>query len=52
MLCVLSPHLARRVGRSLRWCGCRREKYWEYEYEEVVSPNLYNFDLWVSQEAV
>lgn len=24
-----------------------REKYWEYEYEEVVSPNLFNFDLWV-----
>lgn len=23
-----------------------REKYWEYEYEEVVSPNIYNFDLW------
>ncbi len=23
-----------------------REKYWEYEYEEVVSPNMYNFDLW------
>lgn len=23
-----------------------REKYWEYEYEEVVTPNLYNFELW------
>eukprot|EP00879_Flechtneria_rotunda_P033620 GHRR01037254.1.p1 GENE.GHRR01037254.1~~GHRR01037254.1.p1 ORF type:complete len:384 (+),score=98.90 GHRR01037254.1:378-1529(+) len=23
-----------------------REKYWEYEYEEVVSPNIYNFSLW------
>ena len=23
-----------------------REKYWEYEYEEVVTPNIYNFDLW------
>ena len=23
-----------------------REKYWEYEYEEVVTPNLFNFDLW------
>ena len=23
-----------------------REKYWEYEYEEVISPNMYNFDLW------
>lgn len=28
-----------------------REKYWEYEYEEVVSPNLFNFDLWVSNAA-
>lgn len=24
-----------------------REKYWEYEYEEVVTPNMFNFDLWV-----
>ena len=24
----------------------RREKYWEYEYEEVVTPNMFNFDLW------
>ncbi|GBF99477.1 threonyl-tRNA synthetase [Raphidocelis subcapitata] len=23
-----------------------REKYWEYEYEEVVTPNVFNFDLW------
>ena len=23
-----------------------REKYWEYEYEEVITPNMYNFDLW------
>ncbi|KAG2502057.1 hypothetical protein HYH03_000551 [Edaphochlamys debaryana] len=23
-----------------------REKYWQYEYEEVITPNLYNFDLW------
>jgi threonyl-tRNA synthetase len=23
-----------------------REKYWEYEYEEVMSPNVYNMDLW------
>ncbi|KIZ00239.1 threonyl-tRNA synthetase [Monoraphidium neglectum] len=36
-------------------CGARvynalvamiREKYWEYEYEEVVTPNVFNFDLW------
>ena len=23
-----------------------RGKYWEYEYDEVVTPNIYNFDLW------
>lgn len=23
-----------------------RQKYWEYGYEEVVTPNIFNFDLW------
>lgn len=23
-----------------------KEKYWEYEYDEVVTPNIYNFSLW------
>jgi len=23
-----------------------RRKYWEYEYEEVITPNMYNFELW------
>ena len=23
-----------------------REKYWAYEYEEVVTPNVFNFELW------
>jgi len=23
-----------------------REKYWEFEYDEVISPNIYNFELW------
>ena len=23
-----------------------RELYWRYEYEEVVTPNIFNFDLW------
>ena len=23
-----------------------REKYWEHEYEEVVTPNIYNMELW------
>jgi hypothetical protein len=28
-----------------------REKYWEYEYDEVVTPNIFNFDLWVSHQS-
>jgi threonyl-tRNA synthetase len=23
-----------------------REKYWQYDYEEVMTPNIFNFDLW------
>ena len=23
-----------------------QDKYWEYEYEEVVTPNIFNVDLW------
>ena len=23
-----------------------RQLYWEYEYEEVITPNIYNMDLW------
>lgn len=23
-----------------------KEKYWEYGYDEVSSPNIYNFELW------
>jgi threonyl-tRNA synthetase len=23
-----------------------QEKYWEYEYEEVITPNMFNVDLW------
>lgn len=25
-----------------------QEKYWEYEYDEVITPNIFNFDLWVT----
>ena len=27
-------------------CDFIREKYWEYGYDEVVTPNIFNFDLW------
>jgi hypothetical protein len=30
----------------LCWTAIAREKYWSYEYEEVITPNIYNFDLW------
>ena len=23
-----------------------RQVYWDFEYEEVVTPNIYNFELW------
>mmetsp|Transcript_23413 Transcript_23413/g.39131 ORF Transcript_23413/g.39131 Transcript_23413/m.39131 type:complete len:714 (+) Transcript_23413:94-2235(+) len=23
-----------------------REKYWQFEYDEVITPNIYNFELW------
>ena len=23
-----------------------KEKYWDYQFDEVVSPNIFNFDLW------
>lgn len=31
---------------SCSYTHTQREKYWEYEYEEVITPNIFNFDLW------
>lgn len=41
--CFFLP-LGARIYNNL--VAFMREKYWEYEYEEVISPNIYNFDLW------
>jgi len=41
--CFFYPNGARIYNNLI---GLMREKYWEYEYDEVVSPNVYNFDLW------
>ncbi|KAG2439420.1 hypothetical protein HXX76_004777 [Chlamydomonas incerta] len=41
--CFFLPHGARIYNNLV---GYIREKYWEYEYEEVITPNIYNFDLW------
>ncbi|WIA11803.1 hypothetical protein OEZ86_002795 [Tetradesmus obliquus] len=41
--CFFLPHGGRIYNTLVE---LMREKYWEYEYEEVVSPNIYNFDLW------
>lgn len=41
--CFFHPNGA-RVYNAL--VTLMRDKYWEYEYEEVVSPNIFNFDLW------
>lgn len=38
------PHGARIYNTLVEFI---REKYWKYGYEEVISPNVYNFDLWV-----
>lgn len=36
-----------RLEATLRfWAQFIKEKYWEYEYQEVVSPNMYNLELW------
>eukprot|EP00882_Tetradesmus_deserticola_P016344 GHRQ01017451.1.p1 GENE.GHRQ01017451.1~~GHRQ01017451.1.p1 ORF type:complete len:196 (+),score=110.66 GHRQ01017451.1:351-938(+) len=41
--CFFLPHGGRIYNTLVE---LMRQKYWEYEYEEVVSPNIYNFDLW------
>ena len=41
--CFFLPHGA-RVYNAL--VALIRDKYWEYEYQEVITPNIYNFDLW------
>mmetsp|Transcript_3792 Transcript_3792/g.4274 ORF Transcript_3792/g.4274 Transcript_3792/m.4274 type:complete len:725 (-) Transcript_3792:256-2430(-) len=41
--CFFLPHGARLYNDLL---ALIREKYWEYEYTEVITPNIYNFDLW------
>ena len=49
MLGRLIKRLMSSCYSSNKWFLLRqfiREKYWEYEYEEVVTPNMYNLDLW------
>ncbi|CAL8462423.1 g1956 [Coccomyxa elongata] len=41
--CFFLPNGARIYNTLIEYI---RELYWEYEYEEVVTPNIYNFDLW------
>mmetsp|Transcript_9084 Transcript_9084/g.26054 ORF Transcript_9084/g.26054 Transcript_9084/m.26054 type:complete len:718 (+) Transcript_9084:353-2506(+) len=41
--CFFQP-LGARIYNSL--VNYIKEKYWEYEYDEVMTPNMYNFDLW------
>eukprot|EP00775_Hariotina_reticulata_P003330 gene3330-3607_t len=41
--CFFLPHGGRIYNQLI---DLMREKYWEYEYDEVVSPNVFNFDLW------
>ncbi|CAK0779434.1 hypothetical protein CVIRNUC_004773 [Coccomyxa viridis] len=41
--CFFMPHGTRIYNTLVELI---REKYWEYGYEEVVTPNLFNFELW------
>lgn len=41
--CFFLPNGARIYNSLMDFI---REKYWEYGYDEVVSPNIYNFSLW------
>jgi threonyl-tRNA synthetase len=41
--CFFLPNGARIFNELM---GFIKEKYWEYGYDEVVSPNIYNFSLW------
>lgn len=41
--CFFLPHGARIYNSLVTYI---KEKYWEYEYDEVVTPNMYNFQLW------
>lgn len=41
--CFFQKHGARIYNNLVQFI---REKYWEYEYDEVITPNIYNFDLW------
>jgi len=41
--CFFLPDGAKVYGGLVNFI---KEKYWEYEYDEVVTPNIYNFDLW------
>ncbi|DBB09859.1 TPA: hypothetical protein ACH3X3_001472 [Trebouxia sp. C0006] len=41
--CFFLPNGARVYNTLVEFI---REVYWDYEYEEVVTPNIYNFDLW------
>jgi threonyl-tRNA synthetase len=41
--CFFLPHGCRIYNALVDFI---REKYWQYGYDEVVSPNIYNFGLW------
>ena len=41
--CFFTPFGA-RLYHSLM--GLIRDKYWEFEYQEVITPNIFNFQLW------
>ncbi|CAG9465379.1 unnamed protein product [Pedinophyceae sp. YPF-701] len=41
--CFFTPEGTRVYNALIEYL---REKYWDYSYQEVITPNIYNFDLW------
>lgn len=41
--CFFQPYGTRVYNKLLSFV---KEKYWNYGYEEVTSPNIFHFDLW------
>jgi len=41
--CFFMPNGARIYNTLVEYI---RELYWKYDYDEVVTPNIFNFDLW------
>ena len=41
--CFFQPYGTRIYNGLLEFV---KQKYWDYGYEEVITPNIFHFDLW------